>query len=115
MVSSVSRAGLAMGANRKATMTRPPGLEAILDELKPFLDRPPEPGSADEVRVKELLGGIAHPSGEQLDPEFARRLALLQARIEAVETRREAERHAHDLAPGRESLTPMVGWDFRHD
>ncbi len=94
-------------------MTRNTHLEAVLDELAALLERPIWTGSPEERRVHQLLDAVASSRRDEDAELLAQRLDDLGERLAAFERRRERARHAHDLAPGRDSLAPMVGGDLR--
>lgn len=93
-------------------MTADRHFEEVLAELSPYLDNPPPRESPEHMRFDQLIAevgrhaalGSEHPHAEQIDK--------LGAKIDKVIRRRDAERHAHHLAPGGQGMTPMLGWDF---
>lgn len=90
-------------------------LTNVLEELAPLVDSPPLPSSPDYPRFEQLLRELErHRSVGPAHP-FAAQLEALGARIDALSNERETERHAHDLSPGTDHMTPMLGWDFRGD
>jgi hypothetical protein len=93
-------------------MTADRHFEEVLAELSPYLNSPPLLDSPEHLRFVELIAevgrhaafGSEHPHAEQIDQ--------LGAKIEKVIRRRDAKRHALDLAPSGEGMAPMLGWDF---
>lgn len=86
--------------------------EDVLAELRPYLDSPPRPDSAEHLRFEELIAEVGRHAALGAEHPYAEQIDRLGAKIEEVTRRRDAERHTHDVAPGRDSMTPMLGWDF---
>jgi hypothetical protein len=90
--------------------------EQDVAELTELLEHPHRL-SKDECRhVADVLHRI-----EAYRPEFgapaaadsnAPHVSELTRRIERFRGLRKAEREAHDISPGREGITPMLGWDL---
>ena len=72
-----------------------PELDAVFREVRAFFD-----------------AQTGEPRSWAPAPGLADRLEGLAAKIRAFEMRRDLERHAHDVAPGQESMAPMLGGDF---
>jgi hypothetical protein len=93
-------------------MTTDRHFHEVLAELDPYLDNLPNPGSAEEIRFDALIAEVAHHAAVGPDHPFADQIDQLTGKIEAVTRRRDAERHAHDVAPGRQNMPPMLGGDL---
>ena len=93
-------------------MTEDRHFEEVLAELSPYLDNPPLLDSPEHLRFDQLIAEVARHAAIGSEHPYAAQIDRLGARIEAITRRRCEERHAHDLAPGRQGMKPMVGWDF---
>jgi hypothetical protein len=89
-------------------------LTKVLEELGPLMDNPPLPASPQYSRFRQLIEEIERHRNVGPAHPFAAELKALGERIDALSSERETERHAHDLSPGADHLTPMLGLDFRH-
>ncbi|MDP3174506.1 MAG: hypothetical protein Q8M88_08745 [Phenylobacterium sp.] len=74
-------------------------LEAVLREMRTLFEHPMDAGPHDPAR------SWAPP------PALAERFDKLADKIRAFEKQREFESHLHDLAPGQEAMSPLLGWD----
>ena len=93
-------------------MTADRHFEEVLVELSPYLDKPPPLDSADHARFEQLIAEVGRHAALGPEHPHAEQIQRLAAKIETVTRRRDQEHHAHDLSPGRRSMTPMLGWDF---
>jgi len=76
-------------------------LEAVLREVTTFFEHPLDAASP-----------IQPARSWSPAPGLADRLEQLADKIRSFEMRREFERHAHDVAPGQDSMTPMLNLDL---
>jgi hypothetical protein len=85
----------------------------VLQELTPLLDHPPATGSVEHPRFLQLIAEVGRHGAMGAQHPYAEQLGALSARIDAITQRRDEEQHAHDLAPGGQPMSPMLGLDFR--
>lgn len=90
-------------------------LQPLLDEINRYIDNMPPPGSAAYLRFSELCIELAGRRAASPTHPLAQELDQLGLKIEAVVTRHEREKHAHDISPGGESMAPMTGGDIGSD
>ena len=93
-------------------MTADRHFQEVLAELNRYLDNPPLLDSLEHLRFDQLIAEVGRHAALGPEHPYAEQIARLGARIEKVTRRRDAERHALDLAPGGQGMTPMLGWDF---
>ena len=86
--------------------------DEVLAELRPYLDSPPLPDSAEHLRFDALIAEVRRHAEIGREHPHADEINRLGARIEAITRRHSEERHVHDMAPGGQGMTPMLGWDF---
>jgi hypothetical protein len=84
----------------------------VLAELSPYLDNLPLPGSAERLRFNELIAEVASHAAVGPEHPHADEIQQLGAKIDTVTRRRDAERHALDIAPGNHGIAPMLGGDL---
>lgn len=94
-------------------MTTDRHFHEVLEELSPYLDNLPLAGSAEHLRFDELIAEVARHAAVGPEHPYAEQISQLGAQIDAVTKRRDAERHAHDLAPGGQGMAPMLGGDLQ--
>lgn len=94
-------------------MTTDRHFHEVLEELSPHLDSPPPPGSAEHLRLDALIAEVARHAAVGPEHPYAEQISQLGAQIDAVIKRRDAEHHAHDLAPGGQGMAPMLGGDLQ--
>jgi hypothetical protein len=87
-------------------------LPDVLHELVPLLDNPPAPGSVEHPRMLQLIAEVGRHAALGPQHPYAEQLKALGDRIEAMTHRRDVEHHAHDLAPGGQPMSPMLGLDL---
>ena len=80
-------------------MTPDRHFKEVLEELSPYLDSLPAPGSAEHLRFDELIAEVASHAAVGPEHPYADEIHQLGAKIDAVTRRRDVERHALDLAP----------------
>lgn len=94
-------------------MTMDRHFHEVLEDLRPYLDNLPPPGSAEHLRLDALIAEVARHAAVGPEHPYAEQIGQLGAQIDAVMKRRDAERHVHDLAPGGHGMAPMLGGDLQ--